>query len=586
MLELRTEQKTIYKLFSELENYFLIPDYQRSYSWEQSECETLWEDITEFAFSSGEIDNFDKPNKYFLGTIVFYENSNDNISEVIDGQQRLTTIILLLRAFYEKYENMIKTEDDKAIFNLLSQCIWKKIGISSVDKNKPKLLSKVAFDDDNLEFLDILKNGSINIKNSTSKYAKNYNFFIEKIEEFVKSSTTIFVYLPNIILNNCIFLPISTKTQEDALQIFSTLNDRGKPLSDSDIFKSQFYKYFVSINKKNEFLDDWDKLLKQCKNAFDKTKNDPTNEIFIRYMHCIRAEKNIKSNSVEGLRKFYEKDNYKLLKNDETFEDLKTLANFWSDVSIQNKSRFSDNVLKQLFILNFAPNNMWTFIVSVYFMNNKDEQNSLNNEKFELFLKKIIAFILATEFVYPGVSNLKTPIFNEILVVKNHQEITFKDYLFFEEDVRNSMQKFHASNNKKMTRSILSWWIYNSKNKDNEIQSLLSLNEFYDIEHIFPKSKLKFGTLNDENLIDSLGNKSLLESSINNFASNYTFPEKQLCYLGKIKPNKATKIVNLLDMANDIDLQSFKDKEINERTELIINSFVQHLKDLKLIKIK
>lgn len=220
MLELRTEQKTIYKLFSELENYFLIPDYQRSYSWEQSECETLWEDIKEFAFSSGEIDKFNKKNKYFLGTIVFYENLDDNVSEVIDGQQRLTTIILLLRAFYEKYENMVRTVADDAIFKLLSECIWEITNIVDIDKNKPKLLSKVAFDDDNLEFLDILKNGSINIKNSTSKYAKNYNFFIEKIEEFVKSSTTIFVYLPNIILNNCIFLPISTKLKKMRYKFF------------------------------------------------------------------------------------------------------------------------------------------------------------------------------------------------------------------------------------------------------------------------------------------------------------------------------------------------------------------------------
>ena len=94
MLELRAEQKTIYKLFSELENYFLIPDYQRPYSWRIDECETLWEDIQNFIFPNGVLKNFDSAEDvYFLGTIVTFKNSNKE-TEVIDGQQRLTTLML------------------------------------------------------------------------------------------------------------------------------------------------------------------------------------------------------------------------------------------------------------------------------------------------------------------------------------------------------------------------------------------------------------------------------------------------------------------------------------------------------------
>ena len=55
-------------------------------------------------------------------------------------------------------------------------------------------------------------------------------------------------------MNNCILLPIEAESQETALRIFSTLNDRGKPLSDTDIFKAQFYKYYKENDKKDEFI--------------------------------------------------------------------------------------------------------------------------------------------------------------------------------------------------------------------------------------------------------------------------------------------------------------------------------------------
>ena len=54
-------------------------------------------------------------------------------------------------------------------------------------------------------------------------------------------------------MNNCILLPIEAESQDTALRIFSTLNDRGKPLSDADIFKAQFYKHFSKLGKKEEF---------------------------------------------------------------------------------------------------------------------------------------------------------------------------------------------------------------------------------------------------------------------------------------------------------------------------------------------
>lgn len=102
--QLNAEQKTIGELLGKRGVKFLIPDYQRPYSWKREQCETLWDDITAFAFPFDH--EFDSNNdKYFLGTILTFQNDSYE-SEVIDGQQRLITFLLMLRAFYAASENI------------------------------------------------------------------------------------------------------------------------------------------------------------------------------------------------------------------------------------------------------------------------------------------------------------------------------------------------------------------------------------------------------------------------------------------------------------------------------------------------
>ena len=116
----------------------------------------------------------------------------------------------------------------------------------------------MATDNDKDEFLDLLKTGVV-ITGSKSNYVKNYQFFQAKINEFLITYPSYFAYLPARILGNCILLPIEAESQDTALRIFSTLNDRGLPLSDADIFKAQFYKYYGDKGQKDEFIEKWKK---------------------------------------------------------------------------------------------------------------------------------------------------------------------------------------------------------------------------------------------------------------------------------------------------------------------------------------
>ena len=141
MSKLNIDQKSIRTLFSEKKADFLIPDYQRPYAWEEKECQTLWDDLFLFAFPDNDCDKFNsESDEYFLGSIVTFKNEEGKM-EIIDGQQRLTTLMLLLRAFYEKYGSM---KNDKAVktSKFIEQCIWKTDEFGDPNKSALKLTLK------------------------------------------------------------------------------------------------------------------------------------------------------------------------------------------------------------------------------------------------------------------------------------------------------------------------------------------------------------------------------------------------------------------------------------------------------------
>lgn len=323
MSKLNVDQKTIKELFQDKKADFLIPDYQRPYAWGEAECQTLWDDIFSFAIPDEGRIEFDSNSEYFLGPIVTFRNLNSKL-EVIDGQQRLTTLMLLLRAFYTKFGHM-QDRASIATKQNIEKCIWKTDEFGEPDMAALKIDSEVATDKDKHEFLDILRTGTVK-PGEKSRYAANFKFFQDCIDSFLAKYPTYFAYLPTRIMNNCILLPIEAESQDTALRIFSTLNDRGMPLSDSDIFKAQFYKFYTAKGEKDIFIKRWKGLEELSEKIFHPQNGTPMDELFTRYMYFVRAQMGIKSSTTEALRKFYEKDNYTLLKQDSTFNDTRTSA--------------------------------------------------------------------------------------------------------------------------------------------------------------------------------------------------------------------------------------------------------------------
>jgi uncharacterized protein with ParB-like and HNH nuclease domain len=579
MSKLNVDQKTIMLLFSDKKSDFLIPDYQRPYAWDESQCQTLWDDIFTFAFPDNNYQKFEKNEEYFLGSIVTFENEN-NKKEVIDGQQRLTTLMLLLRAFYAKFNNM-QDDNSKSTRDRIAQCLWKTDEFGKADLNVLKIDSEVATDNDKDEFLDILKTGIVN-KEQKSNYAKNYTFFQQKIDIFLNEYPSYFAYLPARILGNCILLPIEAESQDTALRIFTTLNNRGLPLSDADIFKAQFYKLCNTKSEKDDFIEKWKELEEKSGKIFRPLNGIPMDELFTRYMYFTRSKQGIKSSTTEALRKFYEKDKYSILKQDETLPNLKILVDFWNDVYTQNAERFSNKILRKLFVLHYAPNGMWTYFLSVYFLHKKDDKHQLDEIQFDEFLTKIIAFVWAYSFANPGVNALRTPVYAEMINIVTNKDINFDEHKFEENNLKIAINSFEFKNGRPITRSMLTWWAF-----INENQTTPTLSTNFDIEHIFARKRQENDkALSNTKNLEALGNKVLLEDKINIRASDYRFIDKIKYYKGftndKGQHKDGTIISELINLA--ITNEDFTEQNIIKRSEDITNAFINFLKQNNLIK--
>lgn len=163
-------------LESDKENPFIIPEYQRPYTWTEEQIVTLFDDLWEFVSNENQ-------GTYFLGSIVSYKNE-DGEQEIIDGQQRITSLFLLLRAIYKKLTSTNEmTKEAKNFITQIEPAIWRTQKLTGeVDYGDTLLNSRVVTDKANFILKEILKTGEIQ-PNAIDSYSKNYLKFMELYEE-------------------------------------------------------------------------------------------------------------------------------------------------------------------------------------------------------------------------------------------------------------------------------------------------------------------------------------------------------------------------------------------------------------------
>ena len=523
--ELTVDRKNIEELFTSLKNgeKFIIPDYQRPYQWDVEKCETLWNDIVSF-FDSDECKN---EKDYFLGTIVSYKNEQGNL-EIIDGQQRITSLMLLLKSFHSKMLNMNQDDPNiKGLTSTLSSCLW-EVGKKSKtveDINNVKLYSEVATSNEGEKFHQIISQGIYDEK-SNDNYSKNYHSFINVCSAYASQKPIEWEDLCLTILDKCIIFPIVCEDQDTALTIFSTLNDRGMPLSDSDIFKAKIYKFIDKDNRK-EFIERWKVLSDNCIKA-----NISIDDVFRYYYHVIRARNDDTSKEI-ALRKFY-LNNIKYLQDEIIIEDLIRISNFW--LSVNNPDKSDDDIIistenrKLLQCLALYPNEYWKYVLSVFFhcnYKNKNFDGELNK-----VLSKTISYLFTKFIDTPSVNAIKIDVFKYCSYLSGFKEgnnsFSIKDLDSYISNINNKISNVGTW---KISKAIILLHSYISS-KENQVD--LIPNNF-DIEHIFPK-KWQDANYNGwlysdaESYLERLGNKIPLEKKLNIQAGNGYFGNKKYKY--------------------------------------------------------
>lgn len=567
MAELHVSKKTIGKLFGEMQNKkFIIPDYQRPYKWDIEKCETLWVDIENFSQTDARLGA-----DYFLGTIVSYKNDNGN-QEIIDGQQRITSFMLMLRAFYKKLEDMTEDEDVVGLKNQIVPCIWDINPISQKvsDKSKIHIQSLVATEEDNETFHKILETG-VASESAKDNYSKNFIYFKKKCDDYATHNPMQWKELCVTILQKCIILPIECDAQDTALTIFSTLNDRGMPLTDSDIFKAQIYRNKNTDEDKKKFTTQWKELTQICKQG-DLTIDD----VFRYYTHILRARKEDKSKEV-GLRKFYASDSYERLKDENLMSEITQLAEFWRLVNKdiepdeENTYTLSTNTKKYLHCLKCYPNEYWKYATSVFFLRNKDSETF--EQDFELMLKKLISYLFAKFIDAPTVNAIKDDIYATCISLNQKRGLQFK-INFNENSLKNKIRELASS---RLSRALLLLDAYLNPAQKSKIP------ETFDIEHIFPKKwqNTNYNGWNKKDAteyLDKFGNKIVLEKKLNIQAGNGYFGVKKEKY-------SRSDIAIVKDLSN-YPKEDWLKLDIEEREKKFIANILNFFKDNIQLKVE
>ncbi|EMH24344.1 DUF262 domain-containing protein [Helicobacter pylori] len=232
------------------ELYYQIPIYQRPYQWTEENCEKLLDDLFEDYEKDGGSD-------YFCGSLVLVKsdpNSKTEIYDIVDGQQRLSTFILLAKVLADLYNDRL---DPKNLEHL--QEGWKDRHTERKRLSFNAIGSNAEYDfQDALDFFDDSHHASKNDENNYLKNAVCLKGYLKEKE--IKNINNFIKWL----YSNVKFITIICPNIDKALRIFNVLNARGLPLNATDIFKGELLKELAKEEDQKKLVSRWNALSQKC----------------------------------------------------------------------------------------------------------------------------------------------------------------------------------------------------------------------------------------------------------------------------------------------------------------------------------
>lgn len=416
MISLTAEQKTIEGIFCTTTEMYVIPAYQRPYSWGFDQFYELYKDLMG-AFKDNE--------SYFLGNIIMARSKsydNDGKNYVVDGQQRIITLWTLLKML------ALHLPDINPLQRALTVEQW------TGDKNMPKIDSMIFETNDNESIKSVLAYDKATLESRYKEVVNNDNTINEnkcnsRVEEALLYFYQQFVVLQKdsqylsdfaqFLMKKVTMLPIVQNADEQrdaenkALTIFETINNRGMDLEDADIFKARLYDSAYEDEQRQEFISMWVDFKTEC-----NTLNLSVDDVFRYYSHVIRGRERITTNE-KKLRDFFSNESFSPLKTQSyklVMEDLNKVLNI---IKCLNKHRGdSDEVGTWLEIMNAYTNQYPTYAIIVYLYYHNVETEDEKSEFVE-FLQSLVRYC----FYMGSTTTVKFKIYEFIKVIANKGKI-------------------------------------------------------------------------------------------------------------------------------------------------------------------
>ena len=224
---------------------FLIPNFQRRYSWRAKEWELLWADLVR-ELDVDHSDNSQEPDGHFLGSIVLHPagGAASVLMQhlVIDGQQRLTTILILLAALRDVRSEIDPEWDPKEYDS--------KYLTNPYDPEHPNRL--VPTELDRRAYTETMREG-----NPIEGIGQAYTFFVKKIRDLVRSDGISLADLGNTLLLHMLVVEINTGAGDSVNNIFNTLNSKGRPLTAADLVRNELLLHVGEDQSRHAYDEYW-----------------------------------------------------------------------------------------------------------------------------------------------------------------------------------------------------------------------------------------------------------------------------------------------------------------------------------------
>lgn len=529
---------SIRELFGNTDALYKIPQYQRPYKWEDEQVEKLWDDIYD-AFENNE-DN------YFLGSVITAkprDNEKSAYVDVVDGQQRLTTLMILFCVIRDLYPEINKDKSTDNPFAVDLDTIYASIShLGKTDRLKLYTHSQHQSD-----FHDNIINGN------TSELKKPYKYQIRTDEEpKFKFINTAIIFrnklselgqeqseeLINYLFNQVKIIRIDCKNREFAIKLFQVLNDRGMDLTAADLIKSflleKLYSKYkddqdTSKIKEERFIADWREMEQTI-----KTCDINLNELFIIYEYYVLGQ-NPKKSLYDELQ-----DVFSPLDPNEVIADIKKFANTYYKSVYESRN----SIIYSFWYIRW--NMYWKSILLTALHTNYSE--------FDALTKGLRRFYYLYWIAGKTLSQIKQTSFNLIKWIKEKKPMSeinkeLQDKL--EKDNIISMALYSLQSEQIASeiwcKPLLLMMEYNATDESKSV--FIDLDHDLHLEHILPIKYEKFNEWKhitkevSAKWLNSAGNITLLSGAKNIEASNNPFNVKMDVYKGKGKyDNKDEKI--------------------------------------------